>query len=152
MTTTSATGARATSSATPTPTPTPTPTVLSDAEAATAYIAAICPANKTVDAVNAALQGTDLNALHQAAQVALTADSTAAKALDTTLWPADVKADVDAVRDDLFSEVAIDGQLVHLTDISQINTIQWPDSTAASQASARLRSRLNLSVDATQGC
>jgi len=143
---------RATSSATRTPTPTPTPTVLTDAEAAQAYVAAICPSNKTVDAYNAALHGTDLNALHQAAQAALTADSAAAKTLDTTLWPTDVKSDVDAVRDGLFSEVSIEAQVIHMTDMSQVSTIQWPDTTAASQASVRLRSRLNLSTDAMEGC
>lgn len=133
-------------------TPTPTLTALSDAEAARAYVAAICPANKTVDAFNAALQGSDLDALRAAAQAALTADSAAAKTLDTTRWPADVATDVATVRDSLFSEVSIDAEVLHMTDISQVRTIQWPDTTAASQASARLRSRLNLSVDAMQGC
>lgn len=82
------------------------------------------------------------------------ADSNAPKLLDdpTVIWPDDVKVDIQTVRDALFAQAAVDGELAMATTIEDVQAIQWPDTTASSTASQRLRSRLGLSADAMAGC
>jgi hypothetical protein len=122
------------------------------AEAAKAYMAAVCPANALVTPFNDALQGNDIEALHAIAQQSIPVESAAAKALDTGLWPESVRADIATVRDAYFSEVSTSNQIMQASSMSEVAQIAWPDKSTASTASARLRSRLNLGSDPTANC
>lgn len=141
-----------TASVKPTPTPTPTPTVWSMEESAAAYLQAVCPANKMVATYNTAFDNGDLDALHTAATQAIAADQDAAKKLDEGKWPTELAPDVALVRDAYFARIPAEQATVSAPSMDAVYAIQWPDQSAASTASQRLRSRLNLSPEQLTGC
>lgn len=136
----------------PSPTPTPTPTIWTTAQAAAAYVHAVCPSNKLVTPYNTALDAGDLTSLKAIAAQSVAANEQTAKELDDGLWPEEVKADVGAVRDIYFADIPPTQQVAAATSIDAARAAVLPDATAASTASQRLRSRLGLSADQMKGC
>jgi alkyl sulfatase BDS1-like metallo-beta-lactamase superfamily hydrolase len=134
------------------PTPSPTPTIWTTQEAATQYLQAVCPVNRLVTPVNTAMQNGDFAALHTLSPQLVEADTNAAKKLDAGQWPAEVKDDIATVRDAYFATITVDQQAGAAQTMDQLNAVVWPDTSAASTASQRLRSRLGLPADQMAGC
>lgn len=134
-----------------TPTPTPTPTVLTTEDAAAAYLALICPSNAASAPLNAAWDAEDPAALASAATAKQIVDREAALALDDpmTIWPADVAEDIGVVRDEILAN------LVTLDGLSRITTMEDAYAIAGgphSEASQRVRLRLGLPTNTSEGC
>jgi hypothetical protein len=125
---------------------------MTDAVAAQVYLADICISNRTVNAFNAALDAGDYPTLQAAASAARDADSEVAGRFDKALWPDDVKADIATMRDALFAEASYDSAVASAGSMNAVSGLQFPDLTASSTASQRIRSRLNLPSDPMAGC
>ncbi|WP_426519537.1 hypothetical protein ACPPVQ_05770 [Diaminobutyricibacter sp. McL0618] len=121
-------------------------------QAAIAYVHAVCPSNKLVTPYNAALDAGNLTQLKVLATESVAANQETAKELDQGLWPEEVKADIGTVRDIYFADIPPTQQVAAAASMDAVKAIAWPDATAASTASQRLRSRLGLSADQMKGC
>jgi hypothetical protein len=145
----------AASAARATATPTPTPTAMSVDEAGKYFLATMCPVNAASAKLNSALGGTDLEAVHSSAKEMIPAAQETARRLDdgSTLWPSAVdKKDVTALRDYYLGALSGLNSIAIAPDVTSAQAVSFPGDTAAGPASQRIRLRLNLSADTSQGC
>jgi hypothetical protein len=138
-------------------TPSATPTVPAPMDAEVAgkkYLEAVCPSNLATDAFGDAIATQDVAAITAAANAALEAKRGAAMVFDdaSVVWPENVAADVLVVRDGLLGDMSTLSTIAQSTTADQINGSRFPDGTAASEASQRIRLRLNLSADTAAQC
>jgi hypothetical protein len=101
--------------------------------------------------LNAAWDAEDITALTAAATAKQEADRAAALGLDdpTTIWPPEVKDDIATVRDELLAN------LVTLDTLSRATTIEEAYAVPSgphSEASQRIRLRLGLPTNTSEGC
>lgn len=150
-----------TSSATPTPKPSPTPTVMSDQQAGKLYTSVICPSNASSITANNTVNRVPFDLPASRKAVAALRDSYrrvierfTAKG---TIWPTQVKADVNTFVDGLYTELTQAGDVAN-QDNQQAFISSWnawtdpnkpnPDGTAAQ----KIRVKLGLSSDAMTSC
>lgn len=145
---------RTAAAVTKTPTPTPTPTAMSIDEAGQYYLGTVCPVNTASGTMNAALVAQNLDAIHASTDSVITTAQDAARRLDdsSVLWPDVIdRADIDSIRDYYLEELQAVNQLKSATALDQVNAIVWPADDSGGGAQ-RIRLRLNLSADTSQGC
>lgn len=150
-----ASSTRTSATATPTPTPTPTPTAMSVDQAGRYFLGTVCPVNAASKTLNDALVAQNFDAIHASADPLITAAQDAARRLDDreVIWPEVIdQKDVDSLRDYYFTALPAMNSIKESASLEQANAVAFPVDDESGAASQRIRLRLNLSADTTQGC
>jgi hypothetical protein len=123
-------------------------------EAGQYYLDTVCPSNAVSGALSTAYAEGDLAAFTAAAATARdTYKSSAARFGDeSVVWPEAVAADIVTLRDTSIVIAASYESLSAITTLDDANTVTFPDSTEAAEASQRIRDALDLSSDPEVSC
>ena len=136
--------------------PTPTVHAMSAEEAAKYYTAAVCPANKAIDANNAAFAAQDLASIQQTAATARDAYRAEAAAFTRAdvFWPSVVSsADMKLITDADFNMISTYGAISTSATLEAANaTSNGYVDNGAGAAAQRIRLALNLPADTSAGC
>lgn len=119
------------------------------------YLSAVCPANTALDSIGPALDGDDLDAVHQSTSAYGEAARSAAKLLtdSSTKWPDEVDPeDLEAVADSYLADLAVINQYTEAQSIEEARSVFWPGDDAGSTAAQAIRLALDLPSDTTASC
>lgn len=128
---------------------------LSPEDAGQRYLSAVCPANTALDSISPALDGDDLDAVHQSASAYGEAARSAAKLLtdSSTKWPDEVDPeDLEAVADSYLADLAVINEYTAAQSIEEARNVFWPGDEAGSTAAQAIRLALDLPSDTTASC
>ncbi|WIB65473.1 hypothetical protein [Curtobacterium sp. MCBD17_040] len=135
--------------------PTPTPTAASIADAGKYFLATLCPVNKASATLNDALTAQNLAAIQSSAKALLAPAQNTARRLDDGAfeWPSVVdQKDVTSLRNYYLSALGPINQLATAPNLDEANAVVFPSDTDSGPASQRIRLRLNLSANTSEGC
>jgi hypothetical protein len=154
------------SAPTPSAEPPTTPAALTVEEAAQTYLDGVCPSNAAVRALSdeantAFTAGVPLNVAAANEKAAATRDSYRTLVekftADTTVWPELVDADIDALVETIYTDVALTGQMADAPDeatfIGSWNV--WTDPVRQAETSGvpqKIRAKLELPADSKASC